>query len=628
MSEEKAFESKVMVIGFSNDKVPVFIEKRGEDYVKYGEENNYPSFLVTLFNRSAIHNSILTSKQFYISGKGFTFDQSDGMKPKDITLLKAFIDNPNPYETLNDLLSKVSLDEEIFGGYYLHGIPNKIGKNPQMYHLDYCSIRSNADNSEFYVEDLSESADDGWVKLDGTENTKPKFKTIPAYIEGKKQKEFIYYYKSYRPNLKTYTLPSYIGGVEAIITDCEIANFHRASIQNGFQGGTFVTFCNGVPSDEEMKSTETRLRKKFTGTDKANKIVIDFVDDPTRKAIIEPMGDNQFDKRYDALDKTTEGKIFKSHKITSPVLFGVTSPGALGQRNELVDAFNIFANTYIAPKQQLHERVFNIFAPVKGKLKIQCLEPILPTFSDATLQAILTVDELREKIGMKPNESANDKAIVEQLNMLNPRVALPVINALMIDELRSILGKLPLPNGAGQKLPTTANSPSNSTPTGGGFHKHKFDDNFDDKLDFEIFSKYGEPIELFTSVKVKKTMFSKQDFEDDPLGVIDDLGSKKLPKITTIPELSIRYRYVLRSDAPPLEKGGQSREFCKAMMENPRYFSRLDIESISEELGQLYGIANYDAFKMRGGWYHDPVQDVNLPYCRHVWNQELVKKIK
>jgi len=99
-------------------------------------------------------------------------------------------------------------------------------------------------------------------------------------------------------------------------------------------------------------------------------------------------------------------------------------------------------------------------------------------------------------------------------------------------------------------------------------------------------------------------------------------------KIPTFEELYIRYRYVIRPDAPALLPGGESRSFCKAMIENPRYFSREDIDNISEELGQIYGIPNYDAFKMRGGWYHDPQKDVNVPYCRHVFQQELVKKIK
>ncbi|MEI6190516.1 MAG: hypothetical protein WCP61_08860 [Chitinophagia bacterium] len=626
------FASKLISIGFSNDKVPAFVEQRGKEWIKYGEENNYPEFLLTLFNRSAIHNSILTSKQFYIAGKGFDFDQKD-MQTKDISNLKAFIDNPNPDETLNDILNKTVLDEELFGGFYLHGINNKKGEFNSIYLLDYCTVRSNTDNSLFFVEELDEDGKGGWVSNDGTENYKPKYKTIEAYDPNKKQKEFVYYYKSYRPNLKSYTLPSYIGGVEAIITDCEIANFHRAEIQNSFKGSKMIVFKNGVPSDDEMKATERKLKAKFTPTDNAGAFVIDFVDDPARTPEIMNLGDDQFDKKYDALDKTIEGKIFKSHKITSPILFGVTTPGALGQRNELVDAYNIFQNTYIKPKQAIQLAVFEKFAPVKGKLNIIPTEPILPTYGDAVLQSIMTVDELRGKIGLKP-----------------------------------IMGGDQLPSGVQPIAP--------AEPILAPIKAYKFSNEQIDELDLEVFMKYGEPIEMFTSIKAKRLIFSVQEFgklnemeqaildlikktpditeeslsnilkvdktivtdaletlsgeglinvTDKGINTTSEGDSKKVPSFQ---DLMIRYKYVERPDAPALVKGGESREFCKAMIANPRYFSKQDIDMIGEELGQLYGIANYDAFRRRGGWYHDPKSNVNVPFCRHAWQQELVKKIK
>jgi hypothetical protein len=95
-------------------------------------------------------------------------------------------------------------------------------------------------------------------------------------------------------------------------------------------------------------------------------------------------------------------------------------------------------------------------------------------------------------------------------------------------------------------------------------------------------------------------------------------------KVPSFQDLFIRYRYSLRPDAPALI--GESRDFCQAMMNNPRYFTREEIDKIGDELGQVYGIPNYDAFSRRGGWYHDPQANVNVPYCRHIWNAELVKR--
>ena len=597
-----SYKNNIITLKFSNDKVPQFVEQKQKEWVKYGEENNYPQYLVLLFNRSAKHNAIITSKQLYIAGKGWSFDQSL-MQGEEIAALQAFIDNPNQYETLNDIAKKTILDNELFGGCYLKVVGTKGKKGVQIFHLDYCDIRSNEDNTEFY-----HSSE--WLDISGNENSNPEFKTYPAYDPNKNQTESVYYYKSYRPNLKTYTLPEYIGAVPAIITDAEIANFHRAEIQNSFKGSKMVTFVNGIPADDEMQATKRRLNKQFSPTDGAGQIVIDFADDKDRAAIIQDLDSGNFQDKYNALNDTIQQEIFVGHKITSPMIFGVRVQGQLGGRAEMIDAFNLFTNTYVAPKQEVQEQIFNIFAPVKGKLKIKQLEPIMPSFSEQTLQSILTKDEMREIIGRKPLEVTQ---VVE--------------------------------------TPTVA----------------KFSKQTKDLIDFETFSKYGEPTENFTVVKTKKIMFGKQDFisklEQGILDIIkktpdiniDDLtkvlkvdktkitdaletliadglidknlvitnkGDKK--EVPSFSELFIRYKYTLRSDAPALI--GESRDFCAAMMANPRYFSREDIENIGRDLGQVYDIPNYDAFRRRGGWYHDPNQDVNLPYCRHIWVQELIKR--
>jgi hypothetical protein len=602
-----AYTDKTIRIGFSNDKVPMFVEQKSKVWVKYGEENNYPQYLVLLFNRSAKHNAIVTSKQLYISGKGWQFDQTE-MQGEEVIALQGFIDNPNQYETLNDLAKKTILDNELFGGCYIKVVGTKGKKGQELYHIDYCTVRSNEDNSEFYISDE-------WIDESGNENTSPLFTTLPAYDPNVKQAESIYYYKSYRPNLNTYTLPDYIGAVPAIITDAEVANYHRAEIQNSFKGSKMITFVNGIPSDDEMKATERKLKSKFTSTDSAGSIVVDFADDKDRVAIINDLSAGDFADKYTALNDTIQQEIFVGHKVTSPMIFGVRVAGQLGGRAEMIDAFNLFTNTYVAPRQEVQEQIFNIFAPVKGKLKIKQLEPIMPSFTEQTLTQILTKDELREIIGRKPLEPTQ------------------VVQA-----------------------PAT---------------NFKFSKQVKDLIDYETFSKYGESVENFELVKTKKVMFGKEDFISKiEQGILDLI--KKTPDITieslmevmkldktkvsdaietligdglidrnlkitikgenknvpTFSELFIRYKYALRSDAPALISGGESRDFCAAMMANPRYFSREDIENIGKDLGQVYDIPNYDAFRRRGGWYHDPNLDVNLPYCRHIWVQELVKKVK
>jgi len=656
---------KTQVITFSNDKVPVFTEVRNKDYINYGEDNNYPNFLVTLFNRSAKHNAILTAKQLYIAGQGLAFN-AEGLPTEKIVSTQAFIDNANPYESLHNVSSKMALDIELFGGCYLHIIKSKDKKGiAEVYHLDYCNLRTNKDNSKIYYSEY-------WLNDDGSDNMSIKPDQIteyPAYgsKDYEKGKEGVLYYKQYRPNIETYTLPEYIGAVPAIITDAEIANYHRASIQNGFMGGTMVTFMNGVPSDEEMSTIEKQMKKKFTGTDRANSLVIDFVDDPARAPQIQQLTGNDFDKRYDALNKTIQEEIFVGHKVTSPMLFGVRTEGQLGGRNEMATAFQLFQNTYITPKQNAIEQILNELVGLKNKVTFIPIEPVMPEFSEATLATILTKDEMREIIGRKPLDvNTNANAVNDAINTLSPLVANKVLESMTPNEIRALVS-LPAKEEGTELAPEVATSTT-------GFKKFAKDDQ-----ELAVFLEFGEPADSYTEVKKIKQVFSVADMDNQSQmfaltttekGIIDILKNDdkataddiaKLLKVkvkeiedimtnmmdkgylddnlkltpkgveTKVPdfsELYVKYKYALRFDTqgPAILPNGRTRPFCEGMIKANRLYTREEINKIGERLGAIYGIPNYDAFTRRGGWYTEPGTNIHSPSCRHIWLQTLVKK--
>ena len=607
---------KPQVITFSNDKVPVFSEVRNKDYINYGEDNNYPNFLVTLFNRSAKHNAILTAKQLYIAGQGLAFN-AENLPTDKIVSTQAFIDNANPYESLHSVSSKMALDIELFGGCYLHIIKSKDKKNiAEVYHLDYCNLRTNKDNSVIYYSEH-------WLNDDGSNNTSIKedqIKIYPAYgsKEYEKGKEGVLYYKQYRPNIETYTLPEYIGAVPAIITDAEIANYHRASIQNGFMGGTMVVFANGVPSDEEMSTIERQMKKKFTGTDRANYLVIDFVDDPARVPQVLQLTGNDFDKRYDALNKTIQEEIFVGHKVTSPMLFGVRTEGQLGGRNEMATAFQLFQNTYITPKQDAIEVILNELVGLKDKLTFIPIEPVMPEFSEQTLATILTKDEMREIIGRKPLEVPQQVEVVQSKFSTDEKelevflkFGEPASNYTEVKKIKQVFSVSEMDNQSQMFALTTTEK--------GIIDILKNDD-----------KATAEDIAKLLKIKVKEANDILANLQDK--GYIDE-NVKLTPKgtdakVPDFTDLYIKYKYDLRFDTkgPAVLPDNRTRPFCKGMIEANRLYTREEIDKIGAELGRIYDIPNYDAFTRRGGWYTLPGTNVHSPSCRHIWLQTLVKK--
>lgn len=372
---------------FENHKVPQFKEVHGQEFIWNGEKNNYPQYLLELAYRSAKHNAILVGKAQMIKGQGF---EKIGQLNQILTLW-------NNYDNVDALLYRLALDLEMFGALCLEITFGMVGGNiVSVSHMDYSKIRLNKDCT------LAQWCED-WEQPYRKEK-----KTYNVWNEGcEKKGTYLYYYKEYRPSVQVYGIPEYVGAVGAIETDIEITNFHLNNIKQGFAAGMMVNFNNGVPNNaEKQREIERKLKAKFQGTDNAGGVVINFSDSPERKPDILPLQPSTLDKQFEQLRNDTTQEIFIGHKITSPMLFGVRVEGQLGGRNEIIEAFELFQNTYVAYKQKVLEEVFNYLAKINGLppvFKIVPLsKPLSLSFSEQTLVSVMTPDEIRAEIGLKP----------------------------------------------------------------------------------------------------------------------------------------------------------------------------------------------------------------------------------
>lgn len=382
------------VLNFGAHKVPTFKEARGKDWILFGDEgeykNRYPEYLLNLYRRSAKHHAIINSKKDYVVGQGWSVN-SEGLDTMGLARLQQFINEPNQYESLNDILEKVALDYELYNGFALEIVYNQLNdKIAAIYHADFARYRSNEDGSCYYYSE-------DWKKHN------PVVEKIDAFDWKNPSGKQLLYVKGYSPDCKYYPLPTYLGSTGYIELDVEIANFHLNAVKNNFVGGTIVSFYNGEPTLEEQEEIERQIKDKFTGTDNANSIVLNFADSRDRGVEIQQLNGNDFDKRFDILNKTVQREIYAGHQVTDPALFGIKEDGIFTSRNQLVDSFELFQNTYVNNRQQFIERVFNELAALQGlsnRLFIQDTEPISVQFSENTVVSVMTQEEIREKIGL------------------------------------------------------------------------------------------------------------------------------------------------------------------------------------------------------------------------------------
>jgi DNA-binding Lrp family transcriptional regulator len=85
-------------------------------------------------------------------------------------------------------------------------------------------------------------------------------------------------------------------------------------------------------------------------------------------------------------------------------------------------------------------------------------------------------------------------------------------------------------------------------------------------------------------------------------------------------EFEVRYRYDWRPEFQASKPANTSREFCQTLMKLNKLYTRQDIDQMSSIMG-------YSVWDRRGEWYTIPGTNVARPSCRHVWNQQIVRRV-
>lgn len=618
---DRSNDIRVVEFKFDIQKPPVFKEQRGKDWIQYGIDqpyrNLYPKFLIDLYNRSSKHNAIVSAKAEYVAANGWEYSDA-GLDITRAARLNAFINSANPEETANDILEKVSTDLEVFNGFALDIIPKKGGIGNNIYHVPFQDIRSDKDNERLFV-----SSD--WSK------SRPEFEEFDAYDWNQPNKRGLLYVKWYRPGSDTYPIPSYIGAIPYILTDIEIANFHYNSIKNGFVGGTLINLLNGEPPTKEAKDEIYRdIVKKLSGSDNANSIVLNFADGKDRAAEVLPMMGNDFDKRFNILNDTVRKEVFSGHKITDPALFGIMKDGAFSNAAELADSWALFQNTYIDKRQAFIESIFNSLLQswgIDGRLKIQKVEPVSVSLSEAVVTSVMTRAEIRERAGLPIEETedarmqkmASDELEVniakrfqdigyslEDYEIVDSRQVHYIDQAQIMREDRFAFA--PVPSLQASILDFIEKDPYITAVALGRLMNVGIED---------IMTALTE-LGSAGYLEVTPTLIGDA---TQRVGTVTTSGKRVLDESVSVAKsFKIAYRYVVRDDAgAPIIP--TTRPFCREMVNasNNRVWDAMQITQRSLE-------ENRNIWLRGGGFWTRKETKVTTPYCRHEWEQVVIKE--
>jgi len=656
---------EIQVLTFAEAKQPEYKEKKGEGYMQYGQNNDYPQYLLDLFNKSAKHNAIIRGKVNYIVGNGWAGEQ-------------AIVQKVNREETLNDLTKKVALDLELFGGAYIQVIWSVMGGQvAELWHCDYTKIRTNKDNTQFWYKD-------DWKATRNQEKAEIYNAFNPANPQGVQ----ILYVKEYRPGMNVYSLPGYFGALNYIESDVEVSKHVLGNAQTGFSASKLITLPNGEPSPEEKRLVSRQFDNMYTGAD-GKKYLLAFVNDLTRKPIVDDLGASDLTKEdFGRVDELIQTNIFSGHQITSPDLFGIAVPGQLGNRQQLRDSYEIFNNTYVRYKQMQLEGVFNMlskYAGVTEELVLQPVDPIGIDFSENVILQVAPKEWILEKLGIDPTQYGLPSE-TEQPMAASPLSVNEHIKGLKGREWQNMQriirdfnrGKITREQASSMLKGGYALS-DEEVSTWLGAEELEFNE-----ADFQVFFEFGEDRSAYEVFKSKTRYSDDLDFQtfadvsqlqSNILDLIvkdkritpeviadtlkEDIGAVKrvidlliekgfiktsevkqgkgidsnviIERELTAPiskiveaikpqttEILIRYSYEWKAGFNDSDLD-TSRPFCKYLVTANKFYSRSEIESMSARLG-------YSVWDRRGGWYTKPGTNTHSPSCRHEWKSNIVKR--
>ena len=332
---------KATSINLSKSYVQISAQEKESQggWIDYGDKNMFAEYCIELSEQSPVHGSLVRSISQMIAGKTIT---SKDVGAASLLLSLGIVDaNSN---TANDL--------ELHGGFYWEVIFDMKGEPHSIEHLPFecCRIGVNKETGE--VNGIWFSKD--WKNIRKKRNV-PKF--IPLF-DGKKQegmsRQALYSFKN-STSASYYGKPDYISSLNYIEMSRQLSVFHVNNIQNGLFPSFVVNLNNGIPETiEEMDAQKREIEKNISGASNAGKFIVTFNENRDRSAEFIPFPTNDNDKVYQLYEETCTRQIMMSHRVTSPLLFGIREGGGLGSnKDEMETALKIFNEQVVNPSQQL-----------------------------------------------------------------------------------------------------------------------------------------------------------------------------------------------------------------------------------------------------------------------------------
>ena len=338
--------------------LPRITESRNNQWVDYGDNNNFPKYLQELYLTSPTQQAIIDTKSLIVAGEGYTYDDSNltEMQKAELNQFLHFIDGKNSIETF---ISNISKDLELYGAISIEHIWSldftKVVKSTR---ISPSNIRSGKFEEGGSVEEYFYSRNWG--------NRNSEKIEIPAFdITNKQDGRQLSYTPLQMVSNEYYGEPQYLASMNWIDLEAQTGLYYKSLLDNGFNPSMVIKFYKKPESIEERDEVVSGLKRSFGGVKNSGKAIVMFSDGKELAPDVDAVAVPNMDKQFTVIGDTIVKKILTGARITTAELFGIETPGSLGS-SDFATKVEAFTKFVIAPNQKIINGIINKILIING----------------------------------------------------------------------------------------------------------------------------------------------------------------------------------------------------------------------------------------------------------------------
>ena len=384
------------ILNLAAYQTPEIVEDPREDFIAYGEDNDFYKEIIDAFLNSPTTSSIITGISNQIAGKGIAAHDAS-RKPDQYAQFKSLFKS--------ECIKKVSTDLKLLGEAAFQ-ITYKGKKISSVSHFNRETLRAEKCDAKGVINAY-------YYHPNWPEYSHPEELTrIPVFGSGSTNE--IYIIRKFIPSMHYYSPPSWVSALNYSKLECEISEYLVNEVNNSFSGTKLVSFVNGLPTVEKQQMIANEIKNKLTGAN-GEKVIVSFSDSVDSKTMIEDITVSDAADIYSYIAEECSRKLLLANSVTSPLLVGIRdgNSGLGSNAEEIQNAQNLFENITIKPFQELIlDAVNNILAynGIALDLYFKTLTPI--EFTDTT--DVVTKDQIEEETGEEIQDAQVAKEVVEK----------------------------------------------------------------------------------------------------------------------------------------------------------------------------------------------------------------------